>query len=199
MFYLDAVQAFCKLPLHLKNIDFVNASAHKIGGMKGSGALYIRDGLNLEPHIFGGGQERGFRGGTEGVPQAAAFGAACAIRHAEMDKSYRHSVFLKERLLTGLQDVKYVRNSPESASPYIVNLSFPPARSEVLVRVLSDRGICVSGGSACARSKQSHVLKAMQLPGGIMDSALRVSFCPETEAEDIDYFCAELKTAMKLF
>lgn len=199
LFYLDAVQAFCKLPVNLKNVDMLGVSAHKIGGMKGCGALYVRAGLKLQPLIHGGGQERGMRSGTEGVPQAAAFGAACREARADMEAHFRHAEALRARLLSSLDGVSYMLNSPEGASPYIVNLSFPPARSEVLIRVLSDSGVCVSGGSACARGRQSHVLKAMRLPGERIDSALRVSFSPQTDEEDIARFCAALQQALTLF
>lgn len=201
LFHLDGVQTFCKAPLDLKDVDLASFSAHKIGGTKGCGALYIRAGLTVAPLILGGGQEKGQRSGTEGLPQIAAFAEACRIRTANMEADWAHMRQLKTRLLAGLESrgVKVAVNSPENGAPHVLNLSPCKGRSEVLIRVLSDMGVCVSGGSACSKGKKSHVLTALGLDAKNIDAALRVSLCPETTEADIDAFCDGLKEALKFF
>lgn len=201
LFYLDAVQAFGKLELDLRNIDLLGLSAHKIGGMKGCGALYIRRGLKIAPLLTGGGQESGMRSGTEAVPQIAALAAACAYRMERRQQAYEHVSALRQQLLERLAQlgVPFTCNSPAEGSPYVVNLSACKGRSEVYLRALSEEGICVSGGSACARGKKSHVLLANKLPPKNIEAALRVSFSPETTAEDVEAFCQSFARAVKLF
>ena len=199
LFHLDGVQTFLKQPMPLKNIDLASVSAHKIGGMKGCGALYVQPGLHLRPLVFGGNQESGMRSGTEGVPQIAAFAAACAVRSAGMAQASAHMASLKARLIEGARALGAVINTPAQSADHIVNLSMCRGRSEVYIRVLSDRGFYVSGGSACARGKRSHVLEAMRLDGRNIDAALRVSFCPETPAEAVDGFCEALRDAARMF
>ena len=202
LFHLDAVQAFCKLPLFpLSPVDLVSVSAHKIGGIKGSGALYIAPGLHIPPLMAGGGQESGMRGGTEAVPAMAAFGWATVTRHEQLSQNSAHVLELKDALLEGLRSrgIGFTLHSPADASPYIINLSPEKGRSEVYIRALSDRGVYVSGGSACTRGAKSHVLAAMGLLGGEIDSALRISFCPESSLEDVDAFCSGLLASQQLF
>ena len=191
LFHLDAVQLYCKKEINLKNIDFCSLSAHKIGGLKGSGALYIRKGLTVRPLIYGGGQENGMRSGTEAIPQIAAFAAAAEDRYSRLKESMAHYSSLKNLLLNTLREsgAFFQLNTPENSSGHIINISPCKLRSEVLIRILSDKGIFVSGGSACARGKKSHVLSAMKVSPKNIDAALRVSFCPETSEEDVLAFC----------
>lgn len=197
--YADAVQALCKAPLELKDIDMAGFSAHKIGGMKGCGALYVRKGLGIAPLLYGGGQENGLRSGTEGMPQIAAFGAACAQRMESLDRDIAHMQALRRRLLEGAAALGAESNSPQNAAPHIVSLSLPRGRSEVYIRALGERGVCVSGGSACTRGRASHVLLAQKLPKSRVDAALRVSFCPETTGEMVDAFLDAARAALSLF
>lgn len=199
--HVDAVQAFLKLPLALQGIDLVSISAHKLGGLKGCGALYVRQGLKLRPYLTGGGQESGLRSGTEAMPAIAAFGAACAARHASFDENAARLAQLRANLLDRLAqlDIPCVIHSPQNGAPHIINLSLCRGRSEVYVRALSDRGVCVSGGSACARGRRSYVLSAMKLDSRAIDAALRVSLCPETTEDDLAAFCAALRDAADLF
>lgn len=197
--HADAVQGFCKIPLPMESIDLMSLSAHKIGALKGCGALYLRDTVRIPPLIFGGNQENGLRSGTEAMPQIAAFGAAARERMAHFEEHTVYMAALRDRLIAGARALGYTVNSPAAGAPHIVNLSPCRGRSEVYIRALSDRGIYVSGGSACSRGKKSHVLTAMRLPGKNVDAALRVSFCPETPEDAPDVFLAALKETEKLF
>ena len=199
LLHVDAVQAFCKIDLPMDIIDLMSLSAHKLGGLKGSGALYIREGLQLQPLIYGGNQESGLRSGTEAMPQIAAFAAAAGERVANFKENCEKMAALRDRLIVEAQKLGCKINTPADCAPHIVNLSPCVGRSEVYIRVLSDRGIYVSGGSACSRGKKSHVLTAMRVSGKNADAALRVSLCPETSQEDIDAFLSALADAKKMF
>jgi len=199
LLHVDAVQAFCKVELPMGVIDLMSLSAHKLGGLKGSGALYVRDGLHLQPLIYGGNQENGLRSGTEAMPQIAAFGAAAAERMANFKENCEKMTALRDKLRAEAERLGCEINSPENGAPHILNLSPCVGRSEVYIRVLSDQGIYVSGGSACSRGKKSHVLTAMRVSGKNADAALRVSLCPETTEADIDAFVAALEQAKKMF
>ena len=199
LLHVDAVQAFCKIDLPMDCIDLMSLSAHKIGGLKGSGALYVREGLHLTPLIYGGNQENGLRSGTEAMPQIAAFAAAAEERTARFAENTAHMAALRDRLLAGARALGCEINTPADCAPHIVNLSPCVGRSEVYIRVLSDRGIYVSGGSACSRGKKSHVLTAMRVSGKNADAALRVSLCPENTEEDADAFLAALDQAKRMF
>ena len=199
LYHCDGVQSFAHCQQPLKLPDFVSLSAHKLGGLKGSGALYVRDGLHLQPLIYGGNQENGLRSGTEAMPQIAAFGAAAAERMANFKENCEKMTALRDKLRAEAERLGCEINSPENGAPHILNLSPCVGRSEVYIRVLSDQGIYVSGGSACSRGKKSHVLTAMRVSGKNADAALRVSLCPETTEADIDAFVAALEQAKKMF
>ena len=199
LLHVDAVQAFCKIDLPMEIVDLMSLSAHKLGGLKGSGALYVREGLQLQPLIFGGNQENGLRSGTEAMPQIAAFAAAAAERMANFRENCAKMAALRDKLMGEARKMGCQINTPANCAPHIVNLSPCAGRSEVYIRVLSDQGIYVSGGSACGRGKKSHVLTAMRVSGKNADAALRVSLCPENTQEDIDAFVAALAEAKKMF
>lgn len=199
LLHVDAVQAFCKIELPMDIIDLMSLSAHKIGGLKGSGALYVREGLQIQPLIYGGNQENGLRSGTEAMPQIAAFAAAAGERMANFKENCEKMAALRDKLMAHAREMGCRINTPENCAPHIVNLSPCVGRSEVYIRVLSDRGIYVSGGSACSRGKKSHVLTAMRVSGKNADAALRVSLCPENTEEDADAFLAALDQAKRMF
>lgn len=199
LFHLDGVQSFLKRPMPLENVDLASVSAHKIGGLKGSGALYIRKGLTIKPLIYGGGQEKGMRSGTEGMPQIAAFAEAALYRREHMEESRLHMAEIKAAIIKGAKELGAAVNTPENSADHIVNLSMLKGRSEVYIRILSDMGVYVSGGSACARGKRSHVLAAMGLPARNIDAALRVSLCPENTMGDAQTFLKGLEQAAKMF
>ena len=188
--HCDAVQAAGKLPLYAERwcFDSMTVSAHKIHGPKGVGALYLRRGCRLIPRAYGGKQEGRIRPGTEAAPLIAAFGAAVGEippAHLQMGKY----AALRQRLLDRLGDHPAVRfHIPEVNVPYIVHLSVPGYKSETMMHFLAQKEIYVSSGSACSKGAKSPVLTAMGLPAEEVDSALRVSFCRDTTAEDIDRF-----------
>lgn len=199
VFHTDAVQGFCKVPFKAEKsgVDLVTVTAHKIGGPKGTGALWIKKGARVMPNHFGGEQEKQLRPGTQAMPLIAAFGKAVQLEtesaaerkeHMKMLESYfKESIFGIEGILL---------NSKENAIPNIVNISVPGIRSEIMLHFLENRGIYVSSGSACALGAKSHVLAAMGYDSSRIDSAVRISFGRETEKEDIDELVAALKDAM---
>lgn len=200
LIHIDCVQAFGKLNIDAGKLgaDFLSFSAHKIHGIKGAGALYIKKGVRLPAFILGGGQERGMRSGTEAVPAIAAFGAAVKAL-SDLKKTEAHIRELREYCLIGLKSFDNVQiNSPHEASPYILNFSFIGYRSETLLHLLERYGVCVSSGSACSKGKGSYVLREMGLEQKRVDSALRLSFCRENTKEDIDKFIYALKNAQTL-
>lgn len=198
LFHTDAVQAFCKLPLSPKRLglDLISVSGHKVHGPKGVGALYVKSGVRILPHSFGGGQEKNLRPGTEGVPQICALGAAVKAMapEREAEKTVRE---VRDHLLERLRAMPEVMlNSPENAMPYIVNLSAGRVRAETMLHFLAERGIYVSSGSACGRAKPSHVLAAMELPAQRIETSLRVSLCAENTKEEIDAFADALSEGL---
>ena len=146
LFHIDAVQGLCRVALTPKkwNCDLMSVSGHKIGAPKGIGALYVGKGLRLPPLMFGGGQEKGLRPGTEPLPNIAAFARACEIRMAHFDEDYAHvaelAAYLKEQAAANLPDVAF---NGEGDVPHVVNLSIPGCKSEVMLRVLEGDEVCV--------------------------------------------------------
>ena len=189
LLHTDAVQAFLKIPFTPKalGVDLLTISGHKVRAPKGVGALYIRRGLRFPPLMLGGGQEEGMRPGTEATAQTAAFAAACAVGKAEMNSYTIRMKELKEYALDSLLGaIPELKRVGEGEAPHILCLTLPSYKSEVLVRVLGDMGVCVSAGSACHRGRPSHVFAAMGLPKNEMDGAFRVSFSPDNTREDVD-------------
>ena len=185
-FHCDAVQAFGKHETVLNgSIDTLSVSAHKIHGPKGIGCLYVRKGFNLENVMFGGGQERGLRSGTENIAYAVGFAKAVSelgnIRKQNERVTGINSVLRKKLEESGAA----VFNSPDDASPYILNFSLPGFRSETLLHFMEEHGVLVSSGSACGKGEKSHTLTAMNLPDSLIDSAVRVSFSSTTTEEEV--------------
>ena len=183
-FHTDAVQALCRgLEVPLTAADSAAASAHKLGGPVGVGALWLRGAVPFEPLTRGGGQEGGLRPGTENVAGVTAFARQAAALAPAADRHLRHARALHEQLVAGAERLGLQvvpaqrRRQPERFSPYITCLAVPGVPAEVLVRVLSDQGVYVSRGSACASTgnKISPVLRAMGLPPEVAGGAFRVS------------------------
>ena len=200
LLHCDAVQGFLKLPFTPKGLgaDLLTVSGHKIGGMKGVGALYIRSGLRAVPLLRGGGQEKGLRSGTEATPQIAAFAAACTAGHQALDQHREYLSGLKAYTLEKLQaEVPGLVVVSQGDAPHILAISLPGYPSQVVVRYLSDKGICLSSGSACHKGKASHVYASMNLSKAVRDGMLRISFGPENTREEIDALAEALHSATK--
>jgi len=197
LFHCDAVQGFLKTPDPLIRLgaDLVAVSGHKVGAPKGVGALYIKKGVRLRPLLTGGGQEEGLRSGTEATAQIAAFAAAVRATAADVGRLERTAA-VKEYTLTRLKQAlpKLEVISPGDA-PHICAVTLPGYKSEVVVRVLGDNGVCISSGSACHKGKPSHVFAAMGLPKPWLDGALRLSFSPDSTREEADALVSALREA----
>ena len=193
LFHIDAVQGLARIPIkpRLWNADLLSVSGHKIGAPKGIGALYIRKGVHIAPLLYGGGQERGLRPGTEPLPNIAAFGTACRLRASCIEQNAARVSELADYLETQLaQRFPWAVQNGSPDLPYVRNYSFPGCKSEVLLRVLEMHEVYVSSGSACNKGRASHVLAAMKLPHERIDSALRISFSPSNTEADIDALLA---------
>ena len=188
LIHVDAVQAFGKTPLNpgKAGIDLLTVSSHKIHGPKGAGALYIRKGVKIQPHVLGGGQEKGIFSGTEAIPAIVGFGAAVKslpnITQELADIKSVRDHFVREVTKIGGVHI----NSPENALPYIINLSVLGVPSQTIVNSLSEQGIYVSAGSACKKGHRSEVLTAIGLDSKRIDSAIRISLSRYTTKHDMD-------------
>ena len=195
LFHADCVQAFGRLELAPARwgVQLVSVRGHKIHAPKGVGALYVAKGVRLLPPLYGSGQERGLRPGTENLPGICAMGLAAERMNARRAENAAHFTALRQKLITNLsQSPAVCINSPEAAAPYIINLSVEGIRSEIMIHYLEQFEIYVSSGSACAKGERSHVLTAMGLPEDRIDSAIRVSMTDTTAEEEIDEFCRRL-------
>ena len=198
LFMSDGVQAFGKIPVTLSgDIDFYTVSAHKIGGLKGTGALFKKKGVNLTPYLVGGGQENGMRSGTQNVYGAVSFSLACKNRISALSENAERIAKLKEMLFSLLDGERFVRISPLNGSPYILTVSAKGMRGEVLQRMLWDRGVAVGTGSACNSKKPfSRVIEACGYPREILNGVLRMSFSPETTEEEIGICAKEMNAVV---
>lgn len=195
LFHTDAVQGFLKVPFSARGsgADFVTVSAHKIGGAKGIGALYVSERVrDPRPLLPGGGQESGRRSGTEATAQIAGFAKAVELRTAHLSEILRHLSDIRAYAVETLSQIPDLRViSPlQDAAPHILCVSLVGWPSQNIVTELSAQGICISAGSACHQGKLSHVVKALQLPPRVQKSVIRLSFGAETSRADIDA-CAD--------
>lgn len=207
-FHVDGVQAFGKIYSNLSQwpVDLYSISGHKIHGPKGIGALYIKEGTNLEPLIYGGGQEKNLRSGTENVPAIAGLKEAVKkLPQLSATKNEDQHMEQKRRyLLNSLQKIgEVVVNSPAAAAPHIINFSLPGIKGETMLHALESQGIYISTGSACSSKKKgSRILNACGLSQKRSESALRVSLNRKITTDDLDYFIKTLKEQidfLKLF
>ncbi len=192
LFHTDAVQGFGKYQIFPKRlgVDLCSLSGHKIHGPKGVGALYIRDGVKIRPILFGGGQQRDIRPGTENVPGIAGLAEAARITYTDLDEKVAGMRKLKAQLAEGvltLPDVKIHGRMDEDSAPNILSVGFAGIKSEVLLHALEDRGIYVSSGSACSSNHPgvSGVLTGMGVEQKYLESTLRFSLSEFTTEEEI--------------
>lgn len=194
LFHVDAVQGFGKFRIYPKrmHIDLLSVSAHKIHGPKGVGFLYINEKAKVRPIIFGGGQQRGMRSGTENVPGIAGMAKAIEEIFVDFEPKINYLYGIKERFVKGVSAMDGVRvNGPagRDGAPHVVSVSIQGIRSEVMLHALEDKGIYVSAGSACSSNKPSvsATLKAIGVEKQYLDSTLRFSFSLYTTETEIDY------------
>ncbi|MBR4622173.1 MAG: cysteine desulfurase [Ruminococcus sp.] len=197
LLHCDCVQSFMKLPVRAKTLgaDMLSISAHKIHGPKGIGALYVRKGVHIPTRMFGGGQERGFRSGTESVPMIMGFGAACAELSKNISERYQKVSQLHKYLTDRCVENGIAVNISPEYSPYIASIAVKGLRSEVLLHFLEQKGIYVSSGSACSKGKKSSVTAEFKIPEELRDSVLRISFCAENTEAEIDELIAAINEA----
>lgn len=196
LFHVDAVQGFGKYRIYPKRmgIDLLSVSGHKIHGPKGVGFLYIGEKVKIHNIIYGGGQQKNLRSGTENVPGIAGMAKAAKMLYNHLEEDAERLYSLKDYFCEGLRKIPDIRiNNPEGmeGAPHIVSLSVAGVRSEVLLHALEDKGIYVSAGSACSSNKPhtagSATMKAIKLPEEFLDSTLRFSMSVYTTREELDY------------
>lgn len=191
LFHSDGVQAYGKLPFRLgANVDMYSVSAHKIGGLKGNGALIKKKKLVLNPYIWGGGQEGGLRSGTENVFGILAFSVAATERYenGRVKQKYTEIRNLQSQLWELLDKELFVRISPEDGSPYILTVAAKGVRGETIMHMCDDAGLMIGTGSACssnAAKKHSRVMLACGISDGLADGVLRISFSVHSTPEEV--------------
>ena len=205
VYHVDAIQAFGKLEIKPRrdNIDLLTVSGHKIHGPKGSGFIYIKKNTKINPIIFGGGQQMGFRSGTENVPGIAGIGQASKDCYDNLEHNVEIMTNLKDKLIDSLEAIEGVTvNSRKGnlGAPHIVSASFKGVRSEVLLHALEDKGIYISAGSACSSNRPavSSTLKAMGIDKDLLESTVRFSFCEFNTEEEVDYAVGEIKQLLPI-
>ncbi len=213
LFHTDAVQSFGKYRITPARsaIDLVSVSSHKIHGPKGMGALYINDKIKIRPILFGGGQQKGIRSGTENVPGIAGLGLAAKLVYdgleEKVSKLYELKGFFIEELkklpdvsINGIPDRSETVEAIRSSAPHIVSASFAGIRAEVLLHALEDKSIYVSSGSACSTNKPSvsATLSAIGLDRSLLDSTLRFSFSTQTTKEELEYTLSTLADVLPM-
>lgn len=194
LIHSDAIQAYGKLEVYPKKlgIDLLSVSGHKIHGPKGSGFLYIRDKAKIWPVVFGGGQQKGMRSGTENVPAIAGLSEAAEEMYADFAQNTARMRELRESFIlevTKIEGVTVNGAVEKDAVPHIVSVSVEGVRSEVLLHALEERGVYVSAGSACSsnRPSVSRTLKAIGIKQSLLDSTVRFSISSYTTREEMDY------------
>ena len=200
LFHVDAIQAYGKYVIHPSRlgIDLMSVSGHKIHGPKGVGFLYVREKTKLKPVIFGGGQQRNLRSGTENVPGIAGLGQAAWEAYEEFEAKLAHLYKLKDAFIKGPAEEEWAHINGltgEKSAPHIVSLSVDGVRSEVLLHALEERHIYVSAGSACSSNKPaaSAVLQAIGVKREYLESTVRISFSAENTLEEVEYCLENLK------
>ena len=195
LLHVDAVQGFGKMPLdvHQLGIDFLSVSGHKLHAPKGTGILYVRQGLRVPPLLTGGGQEGGWRSGTENVPGICALGLAAQLAGEQMQARREQIEKVRQTFLQGLQNLDgWEINGPTAEAAYlpnILNIYFAGVKSEILLHLLETEGLLVAAGSACANNHKdslSHVLRAMQLRRAQIEGSLRFSFSHLNTTEEAE-------------
>lgn len=201
LYHADCVQAYGKMKLFPRRwkVDMMSISGHKIHGPKGSGALYVRNGVKIKPILYGGNQEQGMRSGTENVPAIAGLGVAAQKIYEDHEERIAHLRRIKEYFLEKVMELPDTENHSGDA-PHIASVTFLGVRSEVLLHALEDKGICVSAGSACSSNKPavSGTLKGIGLKKEEYESTLRFTFSCYNTIEEVDIVIEELRKLLPM-
>lgn len=194
LFHVDAIQAYGKYKIRPKKqgIDLLSVSGHKIHAPKGVGFLYIRGDVKIRPILFGGGQQKGMRSGTENAPGCVGLGVAAREAYKDFDARIEKLYTLREHLIAGLKPLGGVTingSEDRTNAPQIVSASFEGVRSEVLLHALEDKGVYVSSGSACSSNHPgiSGTLKGIGVKKELLDSTIRFSLGDLNTEEEVDY------------
>ena len=204
LFHTDAVQAYCHIPIDVKDldVDMLSVSGHKFGGPKGIGFLFVRKGIRLPPFMHGGEQENGRRAGTTNVPGIVGMAKAAELEHADLEKNMAHMTALRDHYIERIEkEIPYCRLNGHRTQrlPGNANFSFSFVEGESILMSLGAQGVCISTGSACASGSldPSHVLLAIGVPHEIAHGSIRVSMSENTTPEQIDFAVDALKTAVE--
>ena len=204
-FHVDAIQGFGKYVIHPKKlgIQLMSVSAHKIHGPKGVGFLYVDEKVKIKPIIFGGGQQKNMRSGTENVPGCAGMGMAVKEMYKNHAEKIEHLYALKDRMVKGLQEIEGVTVhglTGRDSAPQIVSAGFEGTRAEVLLHALEDRGIYVSSGAACSSNHPgvSGTLKGIGVKDSLLDATLRFSFGVYNTEDEVDYCLEQLRELLPM-
>ncbi len=201
LFHSDGVQAFGKIPFKLSSfVDLYSVSAHKIGGIKGCGALIKRKQTVIKPYIYGGGQEAGLRSGTENVFAIKCFEHAAINKYQNLKSDYEKVCRLNKILISKLDNSLFKVLSSDKASPYIISVIADGLRGETVMHELNDRGLIIGTGSACSsnsKKRYSRVLLACGVKENMADGALRISFSAENTAHEIEEAAGIMNTVVK--
>lgn len=199
IFHSDGVQAFGKIQTNVLKlgVDLYSISGHKVGGPKGIGALYVKNIAKLKPIIFGGGQEFGIRSGTENTAYILALSKV--VDNFEIEKNFEYVKKLSNIVKTYFEGKEGITiNSPKSASPYILSLSFEGVRGETLVHILEEKGVIVGTGSACSSKKTTNrTLEAIGLSREQIEGAIRISFSHENKEDEVLKACEIIEEGYK--
>ena len=219
IFHVDAIQAYGKFKINpaKEGIDLLSVSGHKIHGPKGSGFLYIAEGVRVRPLILGGGQQKDRRSGTENVPAIAGLGVAVREIYDGHKTRQEHLYELKKHFIRRIGEVEGTHVNAVAVSegmseeefdaaihataPHVVSVSFDRIKAEVLLHALEEKGVYVSSGSACSSNHPgiSGTLKAIGVSANLLDSTLRFSFSVNTTMDEIDYCIEQLKVLVPVF
>lgn len=205
LFHVDAIQSYGKMAIYPKkwNIDMLSVSGHKIHGPKGSGFLFIKDKTKVKPLIYGGGQQKGMRSGTENVPAIAGLGVAAEEMHAHLEENRNHLFELRDYFIEEVEKLDGVSvngKKDHDSAPHIVSVSIEGVRAEVILHTLEDRNIYVSAGSACSSNKPaiSSTLQSIGLKKELLDSTVRFSFSIHTTKEELDYALSVMRVTIPM-
>lgn len=204
LFHADGVQGFLKVPFSMvrTSVDYYTVSAHKVHGLKGTGAIVYQKGAPLKCFMLGGGQERGLRSGTENTFGICAFKEAISHYLRQQDAGDT-MLGLRAQMLSLLTEEAgmYVLSPEQSFAPHILNVSFVGMRAEVLLHLLEREGIAISTGAACSSKKHRdfRIHEHLHLPKEVMEGAIRISFCPQNTEQEVQTAAAAIHAALKQY